>query len=443
MEIKFDKRNYRKHSEQNKKRIKKSLKECGAGRSVLVDADDTLIAGNGVFEQAQAMGIPTRVVETDGTELVVVKRTDLATDDPKRKILALADNATSDSVEWDMDNIDADFSLDDIADDWGVTFATEEIGGGHEEKNSSLSDRFVVPPFSILDARKGYWQERKTQWRNFIQDNGITRENKLGDINQLNRYGMKVSGVSLLDPVLCEIIYKWFGVENCKCFDTFAGDVVFGYVASTLGGEFTGIEIRQEQVDVNNQKIDELSISNCTYICDDGQNICQHIEEDTQDLFFSCPPYYNLEVYSDKENDASNQDTYEDFMRIIENAFTGAIKCLKEDRFAVIVCGDIRDKNGAYYCFPDDIKRIFVKNGCVLYNDIILIDPVGSAIYRAKKYMKNRKVVKTHQNVLVFYKGNTNNIKKIFNTIEYNEDDLITFKTNDEREMQADNVSVL
>ena len=57
--------------------------------------------------------------------------------------------------------------------------------------------------------------------------------------------------------------------------------------------------------------------------------------------------------------------------------------------------------------------------------------------------MKNRKVVKTHQNVLVFYKGNTNNIKKIFNTIEYNEDDLITFKTNDEREMQADNVSVL
>ena len=57
--------------------------------------------------------------------------------------------------------------------------------------------------------------------------------------------------------------------------------------------------------------------------------------------------------------------------------------------------------------------------------------------------MKNRKVVKTHQNVLVFYKGNTNNIKKIFNTIEYIEDDLITFKTNDEREMQADNVSVL
>lgn len=98
MQITFDKRNYRKHSDKNKKRIRKSLTECGAGRSVLVDKDGCLIAGNGVYEQAEKMGIKTRVVETDGTELVVVKRTDIGTDDPKRKTLALADNATSDGV---------------------------------------------------------------------------------------------------------------------------------------------------------------------------------------------------------------------------------------------------------------------------------------------------------------------------------------------------------
>lgn len=121
MEIKFDKRNYRKHSDGNKRKIKKSLQECGAGRSVLIDADDTLIAGNGVFEQAQAMGIPTRVIETDGTELVVVKRTDLRTDDDKRKLLAMADNATSDNVEWDLPNIVADFDVS-VAEDWGIDF---------------------------------------------------------------------------------------------------------------------------------------------------------------------------------------------------------------------------------------------------------------------------------------------------------------------------------
>lgn len=119
MKITFDKKNYRKHSEQNKKRIRKSLTECGAGRSVLVDKDGCLIAGNGVYEQAEKIGIKTRVVETDGTELVVVKRTDIGTDDPKRKTLALADNATSDNVEWDVENIAADFDVS-VAEDWGI-----------------------------------------------------------------------------------------------------------------------------------------------------------------------------------------------------------------------------------------------------------------------------------------------------------------------------------
>lgn len=119
MKITFDKRNYRKHSEQNKKRIRKSLSDCGAGRSVLVDKDGCLIAGNGVYEQAQSLKIPTRVIETDGTELVVVKRTDIGTEDDKRKLLALADNSTSDNVEWDVENIAADFDVS-VAEDWGI-----------------------------------------------------------------------------------------------------------------------------------------------------------------------------------------------------------------------------------------------------------------------------------------------------------------------------------
>ena len=91
-EIKFDERNYRKHSKKNKSIIKKSLKELGAGRSVVIDSEDCLVAGNGVYEQAQALKMPVRVVETDGSELVVVKRTDLKTSDEKRKRLALSDS---------------------------------------------------------------------------------------------------------------------------------------------------------------------------------------------------------------------------------------------------------------------------------------------------------------------------------------------------------------
>lgn len=119
-EIKFDERNYRKHDKKNKKLIKKSLEELGAGRSVLLDNENSLIAGNGVYEQAQALGIPVRVIETDGSELIAVKRTDLATKDEKRRKLALADNSASDSSKFDNVLLNEDWTIEELK-AWGVT----------------------------------------------------------------------------------------------------------------------------------------------------------------------------------------------------------------------------------------------------------------------------------------------------------------------------------
>lgn len=113
-EIKFDKKNYRKHTDKNLNLIKKSLEECGAGRSILVDKNGEIIAGNATYQQAQAAKIPVKIIETDGKELVVVKRTDLDTEDEKRKKLALLDNSTSNQVEWDISNLTADFDLKDL-----------------------------------------------------------------------------------------------------------------------------------------------------------------------------------------------------------------------------------------------------------------------------------------------------------------------------------------
>lgn len=125
-EIKFDQRNYRNHSEENKKLIKKSLESCGAGRSILIDKQGEIIAGNGVYEQAKALKIPVKVVETDGSELVVVKRTDLNTDDQKRKELALADNAASDQVDWNLDNLSLDFDLNALG-EYGINLKQAEV----------------------------------------------------------------------------------------------------------------------------------------------------------------------------------------------------------------------------------------------------------------------------------------------------------------------------
>ena len=234
------------------------------------------------------------------------------------------------------------------------------------------------------------------------------------------------AGVSLLDPVMAEIVCRWFGLENCKTFDCFAGDSVFGYVSAYLGNDFTGIELRPEQVSLNNERVEGMT---ARYICDDGQNVARHIAPASQDLLFSCPPYFDLEKYSALENDASNQDSYEDFIKILENAFKSAVTCLKDDRFAVIVVGDVRDKlTGFYYDFCGDIKRIFKEAGMPLYNEIILIETGASTALRASRYMETRKVAKMHQNILVFYKGNTKEIKKTFKKIEYASEDLELFR---------------
>lgn len=117
--IKIDPQNYRVHGDENKRLIHKSLVECGAGRSVLADRDSVLIAGNGVYEEAQKLGLKVRIIESDGTELIVIKRTDLSTEDERRKLLALADNHTSDTSRFNFSAIVEDFGLDMLG-EWNL-----------------------------------------------------------------------------------------------------------------------------------------------------------------------------------------------------------------------------------------------------------------------------------------------------------------------------------
>ena len=102
-DIQFDQRNYRRHGEKNKALIEKSLRELGAGRSIVLDKSGTIIAGNGVFEQAQKLGINVKVIESDGNTLYAIKRTDLSPEDEKRLQLAIADNKASDLSDFDVD----------------------------------------------------------------------------------------------------------------------------------------------------------------------------------------------------------------------------------------------------------------------------------------------------------------------------------------------------
>ena len=374
--------------------------------------DNTVLAGHTRIKALKKLG----------TDTVPVLFVDM--DEKTARGFAIWDNKSGEFSEWDMDLVKlelealdlADFDLDLTGWDLDLDF-DKEPGVGDNAPPVLLKDRFVVPPFSILDTRQGYWQERKKAWKELIKDKAESREMALA-FHQTVKRGNEVvvldgDGVSLLDPVLAEISIKWFGVEGGNAFDCFAGDSVFGYVASHEGQIFTGIELRQEQVVLNNDRISDFP--QCKYICDDGQNISKYVKKESQDLLFSCPPYFDLEIYSDSANDASNQVSYEEFLDILKNAFTDAVGCLKNNRFAFIVVGDVRNKKtGGYYGFPDDVKKIFKDAGMLIYNEMILVEMLGTAMLRVGRYMKSRKLAKTHQNVLVFYKGDTSKIKEIF-----------------------------
>lgn len=361
--------------------------------------------------------------------------------------------------DWDYDILEDKFDSMDLV-DWGLTRLEEYKVKKTANDHASLFDKFVIPPFSILDTRQGYWQDRKKQWKAIIGDNGETRQDTnmkstelkyktIYERSKVRRIELGISfaeylerfvseaekakaekqvlasGVSLLDPVLAEIVCRWFGYKGCNTFDPFAGDSVFGFVSAYLGNKFIGIELRPEQVDINNSRVKGMP---ARYINDDGQNVAQHIEPESMDLLFSCPPYFDLEHYSDLPNDASNAPTYEAFLQILENAFARALSCLRENRFAVIVVGDVRNKKtGFYYDFVGDIKRIFKEHGAGLYNELVLIESGASTALRAGKNMEMRKIVKNHQNVLVFYKGEQKKIKEQFKKIEYDSEDLELF----------------
>ena len=104
-QIRLDGRNVRVHDERSKQAIAQSLKELGAGRSILIDAENVVIGGNGVYQEAEELGLPVKVIESDGSELIAIKRTDLKTDDAKRKALAIADNRTNDLSFFDDEKV--------------------------------------------------------------------------------------------------------------------------------------------------------------------------------------------------------------------------------------------------------------------------------------------------------------------------------------------------
>jgi len=279
-----------------------------------------------------------------------------------------------------------------------------DLFGEKIETNPLLRDKFIEPPFSVLDTKSGNWQRRKNLWKKLGIKSELGRDASVINMDTKAKEKNKTNYTSIFDPALCEVLYHWFVNENGSILDPFAGGSVRGIVANYLGYKYTGIELRPEQVESNReQALDILEVNNQPqWYVGDSNKVLNELNKQ-YDFVFSCPPYANLEVYSKIEGDISNMN-YIDFLNAYESIIEKSCKLLKKDGFACFVVGEVRDEKGNYIGFVPDTIKAFQKCGMSFYNEAILLNSIASASMRANGNMKSKKLVKIHQNILIFKK---------------------------------------
>lgn len=392
-----------------------------------------ILGGNHRKKALAALGI-TRVpiIERDVDDETAMRilladnrHSDLATYDDPLLLELLMEEAARDNLHGTgYTGDDIDLLLGDMA-------ADEARQAEADVQHGALTERFLVPPFTVLDARHGYWQERKQQWAALgIHGEAGRGEDLAYKVQRIREtYAGKASmgGTSVFDPVLCEIAYRWFNVPAGHVLDPFAGESTKGLVAARLGYPYTGVELRAEQVAANQEqaarlagKLDALP----NWIEGDSADVGKLLPDgQTYDLVFTSPPYYDLETYSAKAEDGSAMPTYAEFLEWFTSVLHQCVQRLNPDRFVVLKVGEVRDKRGGYRNFVADTIQAMLAAGTTYYNEAILVTPVGTLPIRTgPQFSASRKLGKTHQNVLVFVKGDPKRATEAVGHVDFGDD---------------------
>lgn len=292
---------------------------------------------------------------------------------------------------------------------------------------------------NVWNSTKGDWLKMKKEWNERINkagekygvlnpkfasregawmgDNGManvvlsTQEIEDGEI--VHKKGKSFNGnVSVLDPVVCDVILSFFMPKDGKrVYNPFGGGVQFGFVTGYYGYEYLSSEIRQNQCDANNKICQAFKDVN--WFRSDSSKF---IPENKFDLIFTCPPYYQVEDYLDydglpPEGELNSIPTYEEFRDTLFKGYKNAIEALKDNCFFVVMTGDSRDKKGAYYGCEAEHEIFFKEQGLHIYNKIVYLECEFTRLAHAKRTLHYRKFPKREQKILIFYKGDMSKIK--------------------------------
>ncbi|MFA5387702.1 MAG: hypothetical protein WC322_04970 [Candidatus Paceibacterota bacterium] len=275
---------------------------------------------------------------------------------------------------------------------------------------------------------KGDWLRVKREWNARIAEAGeresipnpllATREGCWGGKTGMSNVVAGKShnqNASVLDPTACEVILRFFMPTNGKrVYNPFGGGVQFGFISGAYGYEYVASELRQNQCDANNKLCNEFP--DVRWIQSDSST---YVPEDRPDLVFTCPPYYKVEKYVDYDGnppagELNTMSTYEEFRDALFAGYAIAAERLNDNRFFVVMTGDSRDKNGAYYCSEADTEMYLKSIGLSLYNKIVYLESEFTRLAQAKTTLKARKFPKCEQKIIVAYKGDMSEIVNLF-----------------------------
>ena len=258
-------------------------------------------------------------------------------------------------------------------------------------------------------SRDGCWQG-KNGMSNVVLSQQVIDEN--GEAT--TKKGKSFNGnASVLDPVACEVILKFFmPKDGTRVYNPFGGGVQFGFVSGACGYDYVSSEIRQNQCDANNAICQDLP-GKAIWVKSDSST---YQPKEKVDLVFTCPPYYQVEDYLDydgnpPEGELNSLPTYDEFIHTLFQGYKHGIEALKDDSFFVVMIGDSRDKNGAYYGCEAEHELFFKSQGLHIYNKIVYLECEFTRLAHAKRTLHYRKFPKREQKILVFYKGDMTKIK--------------------------------
>lgn len=259
-------------------------------------------------------------------------------------------------------------------------------------------------------SREGCWQG-ESGFSNVVLSTQEVEGEEIKTDNKKSHNG----NASVLDPVACEVILRFFMPSaGRRVYNPFGGGVQMGFVAGSYGYEYISSEIRQNQCDANNAICQDLN--SATWVKSDSS---KYELPEKADMVFSCPPYYRVEKYIDydgksPDGEINTINTYEGFRDTLFAGYKKAIDALNDNCFFIVMTGDSRDKDGAYHCHESETEIFFKEQGMMVYNKIIYLECEFTRLAQAKKTLNYRKFPKREQKIIVAYKGDPSKIKDLY-----------------------------